>query len=303
MKPDYICIGAQKAGTTWLHWQFSHHPEFSVLPIKELHYFDRDPHYSSLNTLSETRLVTRLKKKEWRKRCIQDIAGSLRARDLRRARWWARYHLANYSDRWYSSLFDLEPGLTGDMTPSYSMLDEKDVARLHETAPGAKIIFMLRNPIDRAWSMLRYEQRLGIALDNSDFEGFRQRVDSPHQELRSDYLRTIELYKKYFDAKNILIGFYSAVSQDPRGLLRAIYEHLGVADTGFHHAVGEKVNHSKPQDCPGRFRNYLVQKYKKDIERISKRYGSYTDLWLRSLDGTGAARANTTAPLPPVIHP
>lgn len=38
--PDFICIGMQKAGTTWLAANLSKHPAVWVPPIKEIHYFD-----------------------------------------------------------------------------------------------------------------------------------------------------------------------------------------------------------------------------------------------------------------------
>ena len=38
--PSFLCIGAQKAGTTWLHAQLRSHPKVWLPPIKELHYFD-----------------------------------------------------------------------------------------------------------------------------------------------------------------------------------------------------------------------------------------------------------------------
>ena len=38
--PDFICIGAQKAGTTWLYWQLAAHPDFWMPPRKEIHYFN-----------------------------------------------------------------------------------------------------------------------------------------------------------------------------------------------------------------------------------------------------------------------
>src|SRR2546423_15689927 len=46
--PDFICIGAQKAGTGWLYEQLRNHPDFWMPPMKELHYFDRfaDPNRS-----------------------------------------------------------------------------------------------------------------------------------------------------------------------------------------------------------------------------------------------------------------
>ena len=38
--PDFICVGAQKAGTRWLYDQLAFHPEFWMPPVKELHFFD-----------------------------------------------------------------------------------------------------------------------------------------------------------------------------------------------------------------------------------------------------------------------
>ncbi|MDY6993754.1 MAG: sulfotransferase [Pseudomonadota bacterium] len=38
--PDFIGIGAQRSGTTWVANVMSLHPEIWVPPLKELHYFD-----------------------------------------------------------------------------------------------------------------------------------------------------------------------------------------------------------------------------------------------------------------------
>src|SRR6266478_1414402 len=40
-RPDFLCIGAHKGGTTWLYQQLDSHPDFWMPPIKELHYFDQ----------------------------------------------------------------------------------------------------------------------------------------------------------------------------------------------------------------------------------------------------------------------
>jgi hypothetical protein len=40
-KPDFLCIGAQKAGTRWLYDQVAAHPGAWLPPIKELHFFNR----------------------------------------------------------------------------------------------------------------------------------------------------------------------------------------------------------------------------------------------------------------------
>ena len=38
--PDFLCVGAQKAGTSWLYRQLEPHPDFWMPPVKELHYLD-----------------------------------------------------------------------------------------------------------------------------------------------------------------------------------------------------------------------------------------------------------------------
>ncbi|RME99376.1 MAG: hypothetical protein D6773_13045, partial [Alphaproteobacteria bacterium] len=36
----FLCVGAQKAGTTWLARMLANHPEIFFTPVKEIHYFD-----------------------------------------------------------------------------------------------------------------------------------------------------------------------------------------------------------------------------------------------------------------------
>ena len=43
MYPDFIGIGAQKGGTSWLHTNLEKHPQIWLPPMKELHYLDQGP--------------------------------------------------------------------------------------------------------------------------------------------------------------------------------------------------------------------------------------------------------------------
>ena len=56
MYPDFLGIGAQKAGTTWLGRNLQAHPEVWMPRVKEVHYFDEKIHESRNTTL---RLVRR----------------------------------------------------------------------------------------------------------------------------------------------------------------------------------------------------------------------------------------------------
>jgi len=48
-KPDFLIIGAQKAGTTALHEMLSQHPRLIPSTIKETHFFDNDSIYNKEN--------------------------------------------------------------------------------------------------------------------------------------------------------------------------------------------------------------------------------------------------------------
>ena len=61
--PTFLCIGAHKAGTTWLQKVLETHPDV-FLPMKEIHFFDRDPSYPSSNYLVDSSPFTQLMKKE-----------------------------------------------------------------------------------------------------------------------------------------------------------------------------------------------------------------------------------------------
>ena len=55
MHPHFLGIGAQRAGTTWLHSTLASHPEIWMPRIKEIHYFDRKYPVSISNWTLHTR--------------------------------------------------------------------------------------------------------------------------------------------------------------------------------------------------------------------------------------------------------
>lgn len=62
-------------------------------------------------------------------------------------------------ERWYRSLFDHCKGkIVGEITPAY-IYDEKCAERIHKLLPDVKLIAILRNPIDRAYSQFKFTIR------------------------------------------------------------------------------------------------------------------------------------------------
>lgn len=302
MKPDFICIGAQKAGTTWLYFNLNLQPEFCMPPIKEFHYFDRSEHYPSMNTLAETSAFRRMRSAGYCGLAFKRISRALLRAKFNRALWWARYSFFDYSDSWYTSLFEMEHGITGDITPSYSILDEDDVRRMHRAAPNAKIIFLIRNPIERAWSMYRFMAKSAPSVHTEDLGAFESFANSPGQELRSDFIRTIDLYSKYYNPKDILVGFYDAVSKDPEALLGEVLKHIGAKEPMVTDGLKKVVHESRSAEIPPAFKACLTEKYRKEIDTLAARFGSYATDWQAALNGETGGRTSGSERHAPVVR-
>ncbi len=68
-----------------------------------------------------------------------------------------------YRDRgidWYKSLFpDYADKLNGDITPAYAILPPDTIKEVHDNFPQLRLFYIMRDPIDRAWSAAMMEVR------------------------------------------------------------------------------------------------------------------------------------------------
>lgn len=288
-KIDFIGIGAQKGGTTWLYSNLSSLPDFFLPPMKELHYFDRNPKYLSTNKLYEGSLRVRLRKIKWLKGALSTMLSEIRRGNFSNMKWFFRWYFSNFSDNWYLSLFDSsEVKLRGEITPSYSILQKEDIQKMHDLAPKAKIIFILRNPVDRAWSNYRYntegrkKERGSTPIDAKKVIKF---MNSKAQEVRSDYTSALNNYSDVFSHDQILICFYDAIRDNPLKLLENVVAFIGGDPQNIINYCDweDKVNYTKPQDCPQEVFDHLKKKYRNQIKSLSDTYGGYCSNWYTSL--------------------
>jgi len=239
--PDFLCIGAQRAGTSWLYTNLRQHPQIWLPPLKELHYFDTQwPSESSQSN-------------QWNRRWFRHAKYLVgRLRDPRLAfdstsRWLIRYLFLPRCDRWYGSLFPNNPDfVVGEMTPRYAMLDERVVAHIADLMPRAKIIYILRNPIERSWSAvaMHLEAKRASHIDRASDEEIRSALDWIQARERTDYLKHIDLWSRQLGGDNLFIGYFDDLAEDPTAFLRRVLDFLGV-DTSLeqtlpniHNSVG-----------------------------------------------------------------
>ena len=94
---------------------------------------------------------------------------------------------------------------------------------MYKLSPDAKIVFIIRNPIDRSLSHLKFfHQTRGKSINELSIDEIKLFLNSKNQTLRSDYLRTLYNYSKVFSPANILVGFYDAIVDNPHAFLNDV---------------------------------------------------------------------------------
>ncbi|GCE64657.1 sulfotransferase family protein [cyanobiont of Ornithocercus magnificus] len=190
-------LGTQKAGTSWLHKQLSHRTDSDFGFMKEYHIFD---------VLTVPKM--------WYLR--PGLLSGPRS-------WYRRYFLADpwqYIAFFSSRLQQPKIYLTGDMTPSYSMLSAET---LHWIADSFKCfgiavrpIFLMRDPIERIISSQRMQLRkVGLRDPNAEIAALRKLAfERPERiTIRSDYHHTLKVLQQTFEPQHCFISLYESLFQ------------------------------------------------------------------------------------------
>jgi hypothetical protein len=233
--PKFLCIGVQKAATSWLWVQLRSHPDVWMPPVKELHFFDH-------LFVPENRKWTGWHIKTHVGKAIKwhhengkdsgpyfDYLQGLLSEDM-------------FTEEWYRRAYSLAAAkgkITGDITPEYCMIPEEGIRYVRSLLGKAKIIVMVRNPMDRALSQIRMNAKnRGLDLATASLEQWLDLAKDTVIYSRARYSEFLPLWRSVFDEGNLLILQYSEVRNNPLGLLRSVEIFLGLA--GGHYADATK---------------------------------------------------------------
>ncbi len=206
--PDFLCVGAQKGGTSWLYYQLSWHADFWMPPVKELHYFD---------ALSKVKRGSPPRCKDARDQCFLQKMTALGTQS----------HIDLDA---YSRLFESKGALlSGDITPAYSMLSDEIIEQIVVRFPNLKVIFLARDPVERAWSQLSMGVRLGNIgpFDATDADAVIRNLLNPGVFLRSYPSQIVARWKRYVRPALFRIYFFDDLKKNPADLRRSILLFLG----------------------------------------------------------------------------
>jgi hypothetical protein len=265
--PDFICIGAQKGGTTWLDRMLRQHPDVWLPPTKEVHYFNRVFERKIAGPTAEFTKIDRAR--------MESVLNTIR-RILQNkqhpADKIAEIHCLSLigtdapTDETYGRIFQTAPenSLCGEITPNYARLPDEAIGHMVGLLPQVKLMFVIRDPIERDWSHLRMQDQRGELQRFS----YAERLSRPALRGYSDYMTTIERYARHVPAENFLTLFFDDMATQPRKFLKQAFAFLGLDYArGEFRNIDEPVHAGQakpiPPDLYDTLRNNLAPAYKR----------------------------------------
>jgi hypothetical protein len=184
------------------------HPDFWMPPVKELHYLDQ---------LSRTKRFHAPRDGDGRDASFLEDMNLLGA----------RFYLDLES---YGRLFCYKgPLLSGDISPAYSTLSDEIIERVVNHFPNLKVVFLARDPVERAWSQLSMGVGLGMInrFNTTDPEEVIRNLLNPGVLVRSYPSKVVARWKRYVPPEKFRVYFFDDLKEKPAELRRSILYFLG----------------------------------------------------------------------------
>lgn len=267
-KPDFLGIGAQKAGTTWLSQMLGQHPDIWTPPFKEVQFFNH-------------RYVEEHRKwLPWHfRRAKLNIARRYENRGEPLPAELARYldrvtREPMFTNHWYKLVFAPAPASAHpiDVTPEYSTLPEEGVEFIAKFLPNAKFVYIVRHPVDRAVSQLKMNLTRARRKPKT-VDAWLAEIEDPVLMDRGDYMTYVPRWNAHFGPDRLLYLPFGMIARDPLGFLRRVESFFGLRPHDYRD-VGKKVFASDGSlAVPDAARKRLREKLEPQFAFLDQQFG------------------------------
>ncbi len=276
--PDFLCIGAQKAGTTWLNSNLRRHPRIWLPPLKELHYFNSvhikqhrkwtERHRRQKGEALLRRYMSKTDPSDYNYRHIARLADIIDG---------------PLSDHWYGRMFALAPEekICGEICPDYYVLPQQGIEHIKRLSPDVKIILSLRDPISRTWSHLRMMMKArGLQGNLAELERLLAGLDTVQ---RADYPTIIANWLKFIPRERLLILYMDDIAEQPSVVLEQVCAFLNLPyEAKFFKNVDESVHAGEAQEIPPEIEAFLKKQFESIYQRLAEDLPEFGRRWRES---------------------
>lgn len=188
-QPDFIVIGAKKSGTTSLYRYLDLHPDIAMAHPRELNYF---------------------------------IPGQARSANHGAA--------AERSPEWYLSRFDASAAARGESSPNYTSfpLVRGVPERMHALVPDVKLVYLVRDPIERMISEYGHLWAHNAARGPMSEVFSDPGLEDTNYVARGRYHLQAEQFLEHFDRDRLLVVAQEDLRRDREATLERIFRFIGV---------------------------------------------------------------------------
>jgi hypothetical protein len=199
--PDFLILGAPKAGTTAIYHALRQRPDVFMPRQKELRFF----------AFAGAQIA---KSDPVNRKAVTDLE---------------TYRL-HFSDA-------KESQLKGEASPAY-LSSELAPGRIRKTVPEARMIAILRNPVDRAFSHFLFAIQQGYEPRDAEFLDALREPYIDHRGFRrkrpyvadSSYGKSLSRYFRIFDRDQIQLLRYEELKAEPERILKEIFDFLRLGE-------------------------------------------------------------------------
>ena len=253
--PDFVVVGVQKSGTTWLGEMLAQHPGV-LMRKKELDFFIRFYH----------------KGYDWYHRWFADRNGR-RAGEITQT-----YIISPRPDSTHREFY---PSWNPRRALMFWRKQPSARDELKSHYPEVRVCAIFRDPASRAWSSYwsrrRRKERLG-----KRYVSFEKMWNDDGRWIRTRgfYADQLAYWREAFPDFGVF--FYEDIKSDPVGLLQSVYRFVGADDTFVPTDYAREVNktHYDHNPIPPETRAMLIDYYRDQIEGFQEMTGRDLSSWL-----------------------
>jgi len=280
-KQFILGVGCQKGGTSWLYEQLKICNSVDMGLVKEYHVFDAlyVPDCKKFINKKSFRKKAILKQAIKNNSLIHQLPCLLRSTDFQR-------NPDNYF-KYFEALSRAKKITTvGDITPSYSALPIEALKlirdNLYDRGFTVKVVFLMRDPIERCWSAVRMhrrtqlEENTNIHFKDRESEQLAAAYKLNKYEIRTRYEVTIKNLEAVFPSSHIYYGFYERLFTADN--LQEMHDFFEIDE--FNPNIEEKFNVSKKttENIDAELRNDIFEFYRPTYEFCDERF-DLRDIW------------------------
>lgn len=285
-----FCVGATKAGTSWLYQHLSAHPECHFRTIKELHYFTMQNAAQFDGALRATdRKIAEMQARLNAAADLRKAAVAQRLADL--IEWRAVLAHRAIDLPAYRAFLTEGAGnarLVGDVTPAYGLMSELALAGLTQVAADTRFVYLIRDPLSRLWSHVRMiaartaperfaeaaEAQMAAILDG-DLSGEGKGIAA-----RGDYAAILPKLARAVPATSLLVLFQEDMMTLP-GIAR-LSAHLGLTPVAA--ALERRVHEGKSLALPEALRARALAWLRPQYEYVAAMFPALPEAWRRNME-------------------